>query len=148
MRHKADYEVNKYQVRVLENGQSARKESEKIKVPFSCCTCASTVLCLSVRERERGRGKGEARGRGRGGTTFTRVQRIFTAVFTDKLQHNNAAFTLYTFYISRIQTDFIYLLYVMGPNECSVSRTWVRMYEHVRFRMLLNQVLTTNELHF
>lgn len=147
MRHKADYEVNKYQVRVLENGQSARKESEKIKVPFSCCTCASTVLCLSVRERER---EGEARERqgGGGGTTFTRVQRIFTAVFTDKLQHNNAAFTLYTFYISRIQTDFIYLLYVMGPNECSVSRTWVRMYEHVRFRMLLNQVLTTNELHF
>ncbi|XP_060783761.1 phospholipid-transporting ATPase 11C isoform X6 [Neoarius graeffei] len=32
LRHKADNEVNKYQVRVLENGQPARKESEKIKV--------------------------------------------------------------------------------------------------------------------
>lgn len=32
LRHKADYEVNKYPVIVLEDGRSIRKESEKIKV--------------------------------------------------------------------------------------------------------------------
>ncbi|XP_026991774.1 phospholipid-transporting ATPase 11C isoform X8 [Tachysurus fulvidraco] len=32
LRHKADYEVNKYRVRVLENGRIALTESEKIKV--------------------------------------------------------------------------------------------------------------------
>uniref|UniRef100_A0AAY5EQ01 Phospholipid-transporting ATPase n=1 Tax=Electrophorus electricus TaxID=8005 RepID=A0AAY5EQ01_ELEEL len=32
LRHKADSEVNKYPVRVLEDGQPARKDSEKIKV--------------------------------------------------------------------------------------------------------------------
>ncbi|XP_051774521.1 phospholipid-transporting ATPase 11C isoform X4 [Ctenopharyngodon idella] len=32
LRHKADYEVNKYPVTVLEDGRSVKKESEKIKV--------------------------------------------------------------------------------------------------------------------
>ncbi|XP_073676048.1 phospholipid-transporting ATPase IG isoform X2 [Garra rufa] len=32
LRHKADYEVNKYSVTVLEDGRSVKKESEKIKV--------------------------------------------------------------------------------------------------------------------
>lgn len=32
LRHKADNEVNKYPVTVLENGCRIRKESEKIKV--------------------------------------------------------------------------------------------------------------------
>lgn len=32
LRHKADNEVNKYPVTVLEGGRSIRKESEKIKV--------------------------------------------------------------------------------------------------------------------
>lgn len=35
LRHKADNEVNKYQVTVLEDGRRIQKESEKIKVPFS-----------------------------------------------------------------------------------------------------------------
>lgn len=34
LRHKADNEVNKYPVTVLEDGRRIRKESEKIKVPF------------------------------------------------------------------------------------------------------------------
>ena len=34
LRHKADNEVNKYPVTVLENGRRIRKESEKIKVPL------------------------------------------------------------------------------------------------------------------
>lgn len=34
LRHKADNEVNKYQVKVLEDGRRIQKESEKIKVPF------------------------------------------------------------------------------------------------------------------
>lgn len=94
MRHKADYEVNKYQVRVLENGQSARKESEKIKVPFSCCTCASTVLCLSVRERER---EGEARerqggGGGGGGGLHLHVCNVFLLLF---LPINSSIITLH-----------------------------------------------------
>lgn len=33
LRHKADNEVNKYPVTVLEDGRRIRKESEKIKVP-------------------------------------------------------------------------------------------------------------------
>ncbi len=41
LRHKADYEVNKYLVTVLEDGRSVKKDSEKIKVPFSCCTLAN-----------------------------------------------------------------------------------------------------------
>lgn len=35
LRHKADSEVNKYLVTVLEDGRRIRKESEKIKVLFS-----------------------------------------------------------------------------------------------------------------
>lgn len=42
LRHKADYEVNKYPVTVLEDGRSVKKESEKIKVPFYCCTLAKS----------------------------------------------------------------------------------------------------------
>ena len=34
LRHKADNEVNKYPVLVLENGRSMRTESEKIKVRY------------------------------------------------------------------------------------------------------------------
>lgn len=34
LRHKADNEVNKYLVTVLEDGRRIRKESEKIKVPL------------------------------------------------------------------------------------------------------------------
>lgn len=34
LRHKADNEVNKYPVTVLEDGLRIPKESEKIKVPF------------------------------------------------------------------------------------------------------------------
>lgn len=40
LRHKADNEVNKYPVTVLEDGRRARKESEKIKVPLASCASA------------------------------------------------------------------------------------------------------------
>lgn len=35
LRHKADNEVNKYRVTVLEDGRRIRKESEKIKVSYN-----------------------------------------------------------------------------------------------------------------
>jgi len=44
LRHKADYEVNKYPVTVLEDGRSVKKESERIKVSFCCCTLAKSFI--------------------------------------------------------------------------------------------------------
>ncbi|CAB1337197.1 unnamed protein product, partial [Coregonus sp. 'balchen'] len=46
LRHKADNEVNKYLVTVLEDGRSARKESEKIKSSREDETCFVTTASL------------------------------------------------------------------------------------------------------
>lgn len=45
LRHKADNEVNKYPVTVLEGGRRIRKESEKIKVTlYTCYTCIQIYM--------------------------------------------------------------------------------------------------------
>lgn len=50
LRHKADNEVNKYPVTVLESGRRIRKESEKIKVTSSktCWQLGMTVWTVYV----------------------------------------------------------------------------------------------------
>ncbi len=49
LRHKADNEVNKYLVTVLEDGRRIRKESEKIKVPLCFPRDKSKEKLLAVR---------------------------------------------------------------------------------------------------
>ena len=61
LRHKADNEVNKYLVTVLEDGRRARKESEKIKVAFQQAAPLPSPLEINIPLGTRGGVEGKER---------------------------------------------------------------------------------------